>query len=174
MNELFDYEFNSEFMFDYEIDPDLYGRILKFKAGEPYIFYPKENLIPPIEKIIFNPPATIVFWDDGEKTVVKCKESEEFDYECGLAFAIAKRYFGSRSEFKKAIGKAKKITKKDMHNSKRKNIADDVAAKIHDDMCNDEGIGYSDITGAELRLTNSYIDERLRDFFLGKIDVSKD
>lgn len=77
---------------------------------ESFIFYPKENVIPPIEKVIFNPPATIVFWDDGEKTVVKCKESEEFDYECGLAMAIAKRYFGSRSKFKKAIGKAEKIT----------------------------------------------------------------
>lgn len=85
------------------------------------IFYPKENLIPPIEKIIFNPPATIVFWDDGEKTVVKCKESEEFDCECGLAFAIAKRYFGSRSGFKKAIGRAKKITSDP---DKRKNATD--------------------------------------------------
>ena len=100
-------------------------RELIFKPGEPYIFYPKENLIPPIEKIIFNPPATIVFWDDGEKTVVKCKKSEEFDYECGLAFAIAKRYFGSRSEFKKAIRKAKKITNdldlnEDVHSFKQK------------------------------------------------------
>ena len=25
-----------------------------------------------VSKIIFNPPATIVFWEDGTKTVVKC------------------------------------------------------------------------------------------------------
>lgn len=29
---------------------------------------------PRVERIIANGPATIVFWDDGEKTVVKCRE----------------------------------------------------------------------------------------------------
>ena len=104
-------EFFNEFL--PKTDPvlqDIYKkRMTILKPGEPFIFYPKENVIPPIEKVIFNPPATIVFWDDGEKTVVKCKESEEFDHECGLAMAIAKRYFGSRSEFKKAIEMAKKL-----------------------------------------------------------------
>ena len=33
-----------------------------------------EGLLPKITKVIFNGPATIVFWDDGEKTVVKCSE----------------------------------------------------------------------------------------------------
>ena len=27
-----------------------------------------------IKNVIFNPPATIVFWEDGSKTVVKCQE----------------------------------------------------------------------------------------------------
>ena len=49
--------------------------------------------VPSIEKIIFNSPATIVFWSDGEKTVVKCF-NEEFDPEKGLAMAISKRYLG--------------------------------------------------------------------------------
>ena len=29
---------------------------------------------PKVERAIFNGPATFVFWDDGEKTVVKCSE----------------------------------------------------------------------------------------------------
>lgn len=29
---------------------------------------------PEIERVVSNGPATIVFWDDGEKTVVKCRE----------------------------------------------------------------------------------------------------
>ena len=33
-----------------------------------------EGLLPEVTKVIFNGPATIVFWDDGEKTVVKCSE----------------------------------------------------------------------------------------------------
>lgn len=34
---------------------------------------------PRVERIIANGPATIVFWDDGEKTVVKCRECEMCD-----------------------------------------------------------------------------------------------
>lgn len=33
-------------------------------------------MLPKIERVIFNPPATIVFWDDKTKTVVKCSECE--------------------------------------------------------------------------------------------------
>ena len=48
-----------------------------------------------IDKIIFNPPATIIFWSDGTKTVVKCGEHEEFDPEKGLAMAGTKKAFGN-------------------------------------------------------------------------------
>ena len=33
------------------------------------------DLIPPIKKVIFHDPATVVFWKDGTKTVVKCGEN---------------------------------------------------------------------------------------------------
>lgn len=59
-----------------------------------------------IEKVIFNDPATIVFWSDGTKTVVKCA-NEEFDKEKGLAMAICKRVLGNKgnyfNEFRKWI-----------------------------------------------------------------------
>ena len=42
-----------------------------------------------IKKVIFNDPATIVFWNDGSKTVVKCQEGDIFDPEKGLAMAIS-------------------------------------------------------------------------------------
>lgn len=32
--------------------------------------------LPKIERVIFNPPATIVFWSDKTKTVVKCSECQ--------------------------------------------------------------------------------------------------
>lgn len=58
-----------------------------------------------IEKVIFNNPATIVFWSDGKKTVVKCAGDEAFDEEKGLAMAISKRVLGNKgnyyNEFKK-------------------------------------------------------------------------
>ncbi len=56
-----------------------------------------------ITDVIFNPPATIVFWSDGSKTVVKCIEGDTFDKETGLAMAICKRIFSDRfhSEFRR-------------------------------------------------------------------------
>lgn len=52
-----------------------------------------------ITKVIFNDPATIVFWSDGKKTVVKCAESEVFDEEKGLAMAISKRVLGNKDDY---------------------------------------------------------------------------
>ena len=48
-----------------------------------------------IKKVIFNYPATIVFWSDGTKTVVKCN-NECWDPEKGLAMAVAKKFFGNK------------------------------------------------------------------------------
>lgn len=56
-----------------------------------------------IKKVIFNDPATIVFWKNGDKTVVKC-QNEKFDPEKGLAVNIAKKIVGY-NEIKKWVGK---------------------------------------------------------------------
>lgn len=48
-----------------------------------------------IKKVIFNEPATIVFWSDDTKTVVKCDKDDIFDPEKGLAMAIAKKALGT-------------------------------------------------------------------------------
>lgn len=52
----------------------------------------------PIEKVIFNDPATIVFWADGTKTVVKAHD-EIYDPEKGLAMAIAKKHLGNQGNY---------------------------------------------------------------------------
>lgn len=52
-----------------------------------------------ITKVIFNDPATIVFWTDGTKTVVKVGKDEIFDYEKGLAMAISKKFFDNKSSY---------------------------------------------------------------------------
>lgn len=46
-----------------------------------------------IKDIIFNPPATIVFWSDSTKTVVKAR-GEFYDPEKGIAMAISKKMLG--------------------------------------------------------------------------------
>lgn len=55
--------------------------------------------ISPINKVIFNNPATIVLWNDGTKTVVKCQEGDTYDKEKGLALCIAKKALGNKSNF---------------------------------------------------------------------------
>ena len=56
-----------------------------------------------IREVIFNDPATIVFWLDGTKTIVKKAYDEPWDPEKGLAMAIIKKYFGTNKEIKKII-----------------------------------------------------------------------
>lgn len=70
----------------------LYGtRFLgKFKGG--YHVYPK--------KVIFNKPATVVIWNDGLKTVVKCQKGDRYDPEKGLAMAYVKRFCGLKEFYK--------------------------------------------------------------------------
>lgn len=55
--------------------------------------------IPEIKNVIFNDPATIVFWEDGTKTVVKCQDGDEFDPEKGLAMAIVKKACGNKGNY---------------------------------------------------------------------------
>lgn len=62
------------------------------------------NDIPEIKNVIFNPPATIVFWQDGTKTVVKAT-NEVYDPEKGLAMAIAKRALGNQGNYYNIIKK---------------------------------------------------------------------
>ena len=55
--------------------------------------------IPQIENVIFNPPATIVFWTDGTKTVVKCQNKEAFDTEKGITMAFFKKAHGNKGHY---------------------------------------------------------------------------
>lgn len=63
----------------------------------------KSNRTPPdirkfIKKVKFNPPATIVFWTDNTKTVVKCS-GEDYDPEKGLAMCICKKVLGNKGNY---------------------------------------------------------------------------
>lgn len=52
-----------------------------------------------IEKVIFSGPATIVFWNDGTKTVVKCQQGDDYDRHMGLAMACAKKLLGNTGSY---------------------------------------------------------------------------
>ena len=58
-----------------------------------------------IERVLFNKPATIVFWADGTKTVVKCRKGDKWDAEKGLAMACAKKLLGNDDGYHQTLAK---------------------------------------------------------------------
>ena len=72
-----------------------------------------------IKKVIFNEPATIIFWKNGCKTVVKCQDDEPFDPEKGLAMAIAKYALGNEGNYYNTF--TKYLPKEDETNEKSNN-----------------------------------------------------
>ena len=52
-----------------------------------------------IRDVIFSDPATVVFWNDNTKTVVKTRGGEKYDKEKGLAMAIIKKITGNTSNY---------------------------------------------------------------------------
>lgn len=61
--------------------------------------------LPEPENVIFHDPATIVYWDDGTKTVVKCGEDDTYDKEKGLALCYMKKYYGNKGNFNEVLKK---------------------------------------------------------------------
>ena len=55
--------------------------------------------VPAIKDVIFNPPATIIIWEDKTKTVVKCGEKDIYDPEKGMAMAISRKALGDRGSY---------------------------------------------------------------------------
>lgn len=58
-----------------------------------------------IQRVLFNDPATIVFWKDGTKTVVKCQDGDVYSEEVGLALCFAKKALGNQSNFNNVFKK---------------------------------------------------------------------
>ena len=59
--------------------------------------------------VIFNAPATVVYWSDKSKQVLKCREQDEWDEEKALALAIAYKLYGKK-EFNELLKNARRIT----------------------------------------------------------------
>lgn len=51
-----------------------------------------------LERVIFNDPATIAFWSDGTKTVVKCQGDDKYDARMGILLCtLKKKVFGNET-----------------------------------------------------------------------------
>ena len=60
-----------------------------------------------IAKIIYNPPATIIVWKDGTKTVVKCSDEDldagRISPEYGIVYAIVKKILGNKGNYNNVL-----------------------------------------------------------------------
>ena len=101
-------DYENDIRIDYGTYSSIYNRIASDNGSYIKVPSQKQKAMNSITNVIFNNPATIVFWSDGTKTVVKCDERDEFDPEKGLAMAICKKHFGGgfyNDIFKKWIPK---------------------------------------------------------------------
>lgn len=64
-------------------------------------------IIPGIKNVFFNEVkrTTTVVFIDHTSVIVKCTDNDKFDPEMGLAMALARKCFGSRSKLQKAVAK---------------------------------------------------------------------
>ena len=58
-----------------------------------------------IVKVVFNKPATIVWFADGDKVIVKAHD-EDFDKEKGVAMAVMRKLYGTRAYFNNVMENA--------------------------------------------------------------------
>ena len=89
--------------------------------------YIPDNLLP--KQIIYSNPATIVFWGDGSKTVVKVSDKENFNPYYGFCAALAKKVYGNNSLVNKIVGGGVYDTPKDKKKKKKKKPQKDIPGK---------------------------------------------
>lgn len=108
-----------------DANPVFYERILGIKTTD-------------IDRVIFNDPATIVFWKDGTKTVVKCHPEDTFDEEIGFMCCYLKRILGSK-DYTKFCGYLNDIWEQKNDRLYRealeKKMAEKVKARKHECKC---------------------------------------
>lgn len=63
----------------------------KFVTGSSREFY--------ITKVLYNNPATVVFWSDGTKTVNVVPDGVEYNGDAGLAFCVLKKIMSNKAAF---------------------------------------------------------------------------
>lgn len=60
-------------------------------------------------KIIYHDAATIIYWTDDTKTVVKCNENDEYSEYAGFVAAVAKKMYGGANAINRFIDSKKVI-----------------------------------------------------------------
>lgn len=125
---------------DVDQTKDIYRHMLnsvygaKGKSGPKHKWTPiaPKPSLPKIKDVKFNGPATIVFWADDTKTVVKCGEDDVFDPEKGIAMAIARKALGNKRDYFNVIAKYSK-----KYYKAKKNEAAEITMELKGDILAD-------------------------------------
>lgn len=89
---------------------------IEFPRDTPWLEEIKDTnagayMIPEVREIRYNGPATIIFWKDGTKTVVKVQPEEIcYDPDKAFAMAVCKKLFGNK--FNRHLTEAQKAFNK--------------------------------------------------------------
>lgn len=67
-----------------------------------------ERFIPKPVRVIFNDPATIVFWEDGTKTVAKAQAGDLFNKQRGVVVCMLKKMMGNDNSYNKLMNALEK------------------------------------------------------------------
>ena len=118
---------------------DTYGVQFEIKDPDSIFFnWVLGNKTTDIDRVIFNDPATIVFWADGTKTVVKCHPEDTFDEEIGFMCCYLKRTLSSK-EYTKFCEYLNDIWEQKNNRLYRealeKSMAEKVSTKKHECSC---------------------------------------
>lgn len=89
---------------------DEFGVVPRHSGRYPWGKYEKK--IPEVDHIFYDDVATVVFWKDGTKTVVKCPEGTPFDEYAAFCAALAKKFYGNNSKLQREIKKKARYSKK--------------------------------------------------------------
>jgi hypothetical protein len=106
----------AETLEDYEIvgemqslfDADVRNQMYSEMKNTIKILQEEKSIKPNITKVISNNRATIVFFDDGEKVVVKLQKGDKKDLEKAIMAACSKKLLGSYTEVLNALEKIEK------------------------------------------------------------------
>lgn len=74
---------------------------IRFRSDGISISYGINALMP--KKIIRNKRTTIVLWEDGTKTIVRCEMHKPYDAYSAFTAALAKKIYGNNTRLKKMI-----------------------------------------------------------------------
>ena len=82
---------------------ELGGRFIRFISENRMENHGRKNA--QLQKVVFHDPATIVYWTDGTKTVVKCQPGDTFDPLTGFLMAFFKKACGNKGNYNNALKK---------------------------------------------------------------------